>query len=202
MSKKTELINIFNNYNTKHDEILNKVNEINTNIDITPVGAEKRINELTSKFESTATQYHDKAISLIDDGLKGLEDKWRTNSAGRLSDSNYQIGLANAMKMIETGAITDSEDFKNIISVYKDDYNALATIRKLIKSDDPNYIELLGLIPKDNRANNKKLLNDLRNNVNAFINPYTIKSEVSMSLESMAQFVKDRLNDNLELIPW
>ena len=202
MSRKTDLINTFNTYNTKHEDILKKINEIKTNIEITPVGAEKRVNDLTSKFEATATQYHDKAISLIDGGVKDLEDKWKANSAGRLSDSNYQIGLANTIKMIEAGAITDTEDFQNIIDVYKDDYNALAMIRNLLKSDDPKYIALVMLIPKDNREYNKKLLNDLRNNVDININPYTIKNQVSMSLQSMAQFVNDRLNDDLEVMPW
>lgn len=104
--------------------------------------------------------------------------------------------------MIESGAITDQDDFQNIIDVYKDDYNALAMIRNLLKSDDPKYIALAMLVPKDNRSYNKKLLNDLRNNVDAHINPYTINSQTSMSLQDMAQFVNTRLNDNLEVIPW
>lgn len=41
MSRKTDLINTFNAYNTKHEDILNKINEIKTNIEISPVGAEK-----------------------------------------------------------------------------------------------------------------------------------------------------------------
>ena len=202
MSKKTELINVFKTYNNKNVDILEKIAAINNSNDFTPAGAEKKINDITSNFESVATQYHDKAISIIDGGLKALEDKWRANSAGRLSDSNYQIGLANTIKMIEAGAITDQEDFKNIIDVYKDDYNALATIRNILKSDDIKYIELAMLIPKDNRENNKRLLNQLRNNIDININPHIIKNNVSMSLESMARFVTDRLGDNLELIPW
>jgi len=202
MSKKTELINVFKTYNNKNVDILEKIAAINNSNDFTPAGAEKKINDIISTFQVVATQYHDNAISIIDSGLKALEDKWKANSAGRLSDSNYQIGLANTIKMIEAGAITDPEDFKNIIDVYKDDYNALAMIKNLLKSDDPKYIELAMLIPKDNREYNKKLLNDLRNNVDININPHIIKNNVSMSLESMAQFVTDRLGDNLELIPW
>lgn len=202
MSKKTDLINIFNTYNTKHEDILSKIDSINNNIELTDVGAEKRINDIIVAFQPVATQYHDKAISIIDDGLNSLEDKWKANTAGRLSDSNYQIGLANTIKMIESGAITNQEDFKNIIDVYKDDYNALATIRNLITSSDFKYISLAMLIPKDDREYNKKLLNDLRNNVDVNINPYTINNQISMSLQSMAEFIQNRLGDNLEVIPW
>ncbi|MDB2160469.1 hypothetical protein PMX22_11695 [Clostridium butyricum] len=203
MSKKTDLINIFRTYNSKYEDILKKINGIKTNIDITPIGAQKQINEIISKFETIATQYHDKAVSIIDDGVKALENKWKANSTGKLLDSNYQIGLANTIKMLEAGAITDKNDFKNIVDVYKDDYNALAIIRNLLKSDDPKYIEISILIPKDNRDYNKKILNDLRNNVDAHINPYTINNELSsMALRGMIQFVTDRLNNNLEIIPW
>ena len=202
MSKKTNLINIFKEYNTKHENILSRINEIKTSTDFTPTGAEKTVNEIISKFESTATQYHDKAVSLIDEGLKGLYDKWKAGSSGKLSDSNYQIGLANTIKMIEVGAITEVEDFKNIIEVYKDDFNAVATIRNLLKSDNPKYIELSMLIPKDNREYNKKILNDLRNNVDVNINPHTISNYTSMALDGMIQFVNDRLGENLELISW
>jgi len=103
--------------------------------------------------------------------------------------------------MIETGAITNKEDFKNIIEVYKEDYNALATIRNLLGTDS-NKIELLTLIPNDNREYNKKTLSDLRNNIEIYINTFNIKDSLTMSLDSMIQFIDTRLKDDFTIIPW
>jgi len=103
--------------------------------------------------------------------------------------------------MIEAGAITNREDFKNIIEVYKDDYNALATIKNLLGTGN-DKLELYTLIPKDNREYNKKALNNLRNNIESYINPYTIKDSLTMNLESMIDFINTRLKDDLSIIPW
>ena len=162
-------------------------------------GREKRINELAGPFEAVAQNSYDRAIRILDHGIEALEKNWRDNSTGKLTDSSYQIGLANTIKMIEAGAITNKEDFKNIINTYKDDYNALATIKNLLGSGHP---ELAVLIPKDNREYNKKALNNLRNNIESYINPYTIKDSLTMNLQGMIDFINTRLKDDLSIIPW
>lgn len=103
--------------------------------------------------------------------------------------------------MIETGAISDKEDFKNIIEVYKDDYNALATIKNLLGTDK-DKLELHTLIPKDNRQYNKKALNDLRNNIENNINLFNTKDSLTMALVGMIHFINVRLKDDLSIIPW
>ena len=201
MSKKRELLNVIEEYKGKQESFASKVNEILKNGDLTQEGAEKRINELAGPFEVVAQNAHDKAIQILDDGIAALEKKWRDNSTGKLTDSNYQIGLANTIKMIETGAITNREDFKNIIEVYKDDYNALATIRKLLGTD-MDKLDLYTLIPEDNREYNKKALNDLRNNIENNISPSNIRNSLTMGLEGMIVFINTRLKDDLSIIPW
>jgi len=201
MSKKSELVNIIEGYKGKQESFASKVNEILKNGDLTQEGAEKRINELVGPFEVVAQNAHDKAIQILDSGIEALEKRWRDNSTGKLKDSNYQIGLANTIKMIETGAITNKEDFKNIIEVYKDDYNALATIKNLLGTDK-DKLDLYTLIPKDNREYNKKALSDLRNNIESYINPFNIKDSLTMNLESMINFINTRLKDDLSIIPW
>lgn len=187
MSKKSELINTIKAYKEKQEALSNKILELDNNKELTTMGIEQRINNLTEPFEAVAQNAHDKAIGILDSAIKGLEDKWRANTTGKLLDSSYQIGLSNIIKMIEAGAITSKEDFTNIIDVYKDDYNAL---------------ELLMLIPKDNREYNKKILNDLRNNIENYINPFNIKASISMPLVSMIQFIDTRLKDDFSVIPW
>ncbi|MGN0025460.1 MAG: hypothetical protein ACI33I_00455 [Clostridium sp.] len=201
MSKKTELLNVIENYKRSQEGFKNKVNALNENTDLSQEGRDKRVNELGKEFYPAVQRAYDNAIKVLDSGVEALEQKWRNNTTGRLKDSNYQIGLANAIKMIETGSITNKEDFKNIINVYKDDYNALATIKNLLGTDK-DKLELYTLIPKDNREYNKKALNDLRNNIESYINPFNIKDSLTMNLESMINFINTRLKDDLSIIPW
>lgn len=201
MNKKSELLNIIESYKEKQERFSNKVIGILRNEELSQEGKEKRVNELTGPFEAIAQNAHDKAIQILDNGIEVLEKRWRDNSTGKLLDSSYQIGLSNTIKMIETGAITNKEDFKNIIEVYKEDYNALATIRNLLGTDG-NKIELLTLIPKDNREYNKKALSDLRNNIERYINAFNIKDLLTMSLDSMIRFIDTRLKDDFTIIPW
>ena len=201
MSKKSELVNVIKSYKGKQEEFKNKIMEISKAQELTPIGVEKRINELAAPFEAVAQNAHDKAIEILEMGIEALEKKWRDNSTGKLKDSNYQIGLANTIKMIETGAINNREDFKNIIEVYKDDYNALATIKNLLGTGE-DKLELYTLIPKDNREYNKKALNNLRNNIEIYVNPFNIKDSLTMNLEGMIVFINTRLKDDLTIIPW
>lgn len=138
-------------------------------------------------------------MNLINGSIEDLQNKWKANSTGRLSDTGYQVGLANTISMIEKGVITDSEDFKNIIEVYKDDYNALATIRTLIDSE---RIDLLTLIPKDNREYIKKSLNNLKNNIDNYISQYQIQNDMNLIFSGMIDFIENRLRDDLSIISW
>lgn len=199
MSKKSDLLNLIKGYMNKQTKINDEVISINQNNELTPEGKEIRINKLVESFSSTAQNTHDKAIEIIDSAIKSLEDTWRANSTGKLSDSNYQIGLANTIKMIETGAITKLEDFKNIIEVYKDDYNALATISNLVRADRP---DLLISIPVDNREYNLKLLNDLRNNIDNNINAYDVTNDMSLVFSGLIHFIETRFRDDFIVIPW
>lgn len=201
MSKRSELVNVIESYKVKQEGFKDRITEISRSKEFSWEGAEKRINELAGPFEVVAQNAHDKAIQILDSGIEALEKRWRDNSTGKLKDSNYQIGLANTIKMIETGAITNKEDFKNIIEVYKDDYNALATIKNLLGTDK-DKLELYTLIPKDNREYNKKALNDLRNNIESYINPFNIKDSLTMNLQGMIDFINTRLKDDLSIIPW
>ncbi|WP_338597013.1 hypothetical protein [Clostridium baratii] len=199
MSKKSELLSLIKGYMNKQTKISDEVKSINKNNELTPEGKEIRINKLVDSFSGTAQNTHDKVIEIIDSAIKGLQDKWKANSAGKLLDSNYQIGLANAIKMIETGAITNLEDFKNIIEVYKDDYNALATISNLVRADRPY---LLMSIPVDNREYNLKLLNDLRNNIDNNINAYDVINDMSLVFSGLIHFIETRFRDDFIVIPW
>lgn len=199
MSKKSELLSLVKGYAESQNSIYQKIDDINKNNELTPEGKEIRINKLVESFSSKAQNTHDRAISIVDSAIKSIKDKWKANSSGKLLDSNYQIGLSNAIKMIETGSISDIEDFKNIIEVYKGDYNALATIRNLVRTDRQN---LLMAIPVDNREYNLKLLNDLRNSIDNNINPYDVVRNMSLEFNGMIDFISVRFTDDFIVIPW
>lgn len=201
MSKKSELINIIEGYKRQQELFKSKVTEIESRQYLMQEGKEIEIEKIATPFTEVAQNAQNRALEILNSGIEALEKKWRDNSTGKLTDSNYQIGLANTIKMIETGAITNQEDFKNIIEVYKDDYNALATISNLLGTDKDKLV-LYTLIPKDNREYNKKALNNLRNNIQSYINPYTIKNSLTMNLQGIIDFIKTRLKDDLTIIPW
>lgn len=199
MSKKSELLNVIEGYKRQQELFKSKVTEIESRQYLMQEGKEIEIKKIATPFTEVAQNAKNRALEILNSGIEALEKKWRDNSTGRLTDSNYQIGLANTIKMIEAGAITNQEDFKNIINTYKDDYNALATIENLLGLDHP---ELAVLIPKDNREYNKKALNDLRNNIERYISPFSIRDSLTMNLDGMINFIKTRLKDDLTIIPW
>ncbi|MBQ8804179.1 MAG: hypothetical protein IJZ53_11130 [Tyzzerella sp.] len=214
MSKKTELIKVFKDYKMKFDAVQVEIVKINERTEYTPEGRDKALAELLEKFKPIVTNHHDMATGIIDNGLAGLAEKWRKNSTGKLADAGYQAGLANVIKMLELGAIQEKGDLQNIVDTYKDDFSALAVIKKILqKSGIEALRDCAVMIPEDNRERNKQLLNQLKGNVDRYINLEMLKgyskiwnaynrglTDVSVSMDSMSEFVETKLGDNLELL--
>lgn len=204
MSKKTELINLFKEFKNRYETVQAQVAEIQRNVAYTEIGREQAVKQLLDSFAPTVQLYRDKSITAIDQGLEGLAERWKKGSTGKLFDAGYQAGLSNVVKMLEIGAVTEKEDVQNIIDTYIGDYSALALIKAvLIKSENAALKDSFLLIPADNREYNRRLLGQLRDNVDQSMNIYTFNkglASVSMSMDSFVQFVTDRLGDNLELI--
>lgn len=207
MSKKTELLNIFENYKTSYNEALEKIKAIRSSTEYTEEGKEQKIKEILNNLQSLCTSCHDKAISIIDTAMESMRNKWCTNSTGKLNDTGYQVGLSNTIKMLEMGAIRSEDDIKNIVENYKDDFNALSAIRNIINQNasDLSTVNILELIPEDNREKNKKLLSQLKANVDnyistmAFPNTMGTNTMTTLGIDGISAFVSERLNDNLEL---
>ncbi|GLB27256.1 hypothetical protein LXJ15735_34970 [Lacrimispora xylanolytica] len=204
MSKKIELINLFKEFKNRYETVQAQVAEVQRNVAYTEIGREQAVKQLLDGFAPTVQLYHDKAIAAIDQGLEGLAERWKKGSTGKLFDAGYQAGLSNVVKMLEIGAVTEKEDVQNIIDTYMGDYSTLSLIKAvLIKSENIALKDCSLLIPADNREYNRRLLGQLRDNVDQSMNIYTFNkglASVSMSMDSFVQFVTDRLGDNLELI--
>lgn len=214
MSKKTELINLFTEYKSRYERAQAQVTEINNSPAYTETGKEEAIKKVMEEFTPTAQLYHDRAVVLIDAALDALAEKWKKSSAGKLKDSGYQAGLANVIKMLEMGVTVGEDDILNIIDTYRSDFNALATIKKILQKSNEEILQRhAALVPTDNRGRNKELLIELKGNVEEFINGSTLRvvsrswnafnqglTSVSMSMSSMAEFVQENLGDDLELL--
>lgn len=204
MSKKAELINLLNEFKNRYETVQAQVAEIQRNVAYTEIGREQAVKQLLDSFAPTVQLYHDKALAAIDQGLDGLVERWKKSSTGKLFDAGYQAGLTNVVKMLEMGAVTEKEDVKNIIDTYMGDHSALALIKTVLaKSESIALKDCALLIPADNREYNRRLLGQLRDNVDQSMNIYSFNQglvSVSMSIDGMIQFVTDRLGDNLELI--
>lgn len=208
MSKKTELINIFRNYKTSYNETLEKIKAIRSSTEYTEQGKEQKIKEILNSLQGLCVSSHDKAISLIDTAIENMKSKRYTNSTSRLNDTGYQVGLSNTIKMLEIGAIRSEDDIKNIVEYYKDDYNALSAIRNIISknSNDFSTVNILDLIPEDNREKTQNLLIQLKTNIDnyisssAFPNTMGTNTMTPLGIDGIIVFVSERLNDNLELI--
>lgn len=178
MSKKTELINLFKEFKNRYETAQAQVNEIQKSVAYTEIGREQAVKQLLDGFAPTVKLYHDKAIAAIDQGLEGLAERWKKGSTGNLFDAGYQAGLANVMKMLEIGAVTEKEDVQNIIDTYTGDYSALALIKTvLVKSEHDTLRDCVLLIPADNREYNRRLLGQLRDNVDQDISPFAFDGD-------------------------
>lgn len=213
MSRKKDLINMLREYKNRYEAVQVKVTDINGSQEYTEVGRQQAVNRSLEEFASTVQLYHDKVTGVLNEGLDALAEKWKKSSTGKLFDSGYQAGLANVIKMLEFGAVSE-EDIQNIIEMYMGDYNALAVIKKiLLKSENENLKACAPLIPTDTRENNRRLLKQFGTNVDNFLNIYAVENAVktwersnqgmtslSLGLDGMIQFVSDRLDDDLELL--
>lgn len=210
MSKKSELIKVLTDYKTKYEGLQAQMLEIDKSTTYTPTGREEAKEELLSGFQPVLEKYHNEGIAILDSAMESLAEKWRSSTVGKLADVGYQTGLANVIKMLEVGSIKTQDDVQNIIDAYADDYNARAMIRKVLLDNNNPFVHL---VPVDNREENKKLLGDLRNNIDHCISVESLRTtsrswnvfnhsrtHISVRMSSMAEFVAERFNDDLELL--
>ena len=215
MSKKTELIKVFKDYKTQHNNFQAEKNAINNNLAYTLEGKDLAIKELIKKYNPVIQSFQSKAVQLINDGADELNATWKNKSVGRLVESGYQAGLANVIKMLEIGVIQEKEELQFIIDTYADDFNALSMIKKMTNNAANHKNEKLKSVvyPTDNRVENRELLEQLRGNVEKYISVDTVKYvskqwntfnqnvvDVSSCMDSMAEFVETRLGDDLQLL--
>lgn len=212
MSKKSELIAIFNKIDDTAKRAFNSSYKVVHDGMYSPEGIKQELNRLTKLYSEQIQTMRQQAMDLIDAGLYGLEKKWKEEVLKNIQNAGYQAGLTNFMHILQTGAIKDKTDIRNAVTVYEGDHNAIAAIRQLlITSTIPTYQEIALELPEDTRGKNRELLQRLKSNVDTQINDLGVfqlihgngrtyeETVLYLTLEGFRSFVNDRLNDDMEL---
>lgn len=212
MSRKTELIAIFNKIDDTAKRAFNSSYKVVHDGMFSPEGIKQELNRLTKLYSEQIQTMRQQAMDSIDAGLQGLESKWKEEVLKNIQNAGYQAGLTNFMHILQTGAIKDKTDIRNAVTVYEGDHNAIAAIRKLlITSTIPTYQEIALELPEDTRGKNRELLQRLKSNVDTQINDLGVfqlihgngrtyeETVLYLTLEGFRSFVNDRLNDDMEL---
>lgn len=212
MSRKSELIAIFNKIDDTAKRAFNSSYKVVHDGMYSPEGIKQELNRLTKLYSEQIQTMRQQAMDSIDAGLQGLESKWKEEVLKNIQNAGYQAGLTNFMHILQTGAIKDKTDIRNAVTVYEGDHNAIAAIRKLlITSTIPTYQEIALELPEDTRGKNRELLQRLKSNVDTQINDLGVfqlihgngrtyeETALYLTLEGFRSFVNDRLNDDMEL---
>lgn len=212
MSRKSELIAIFNKIDDTAKRAFNSSYKVVHDGMYSPEGIKQELNRLTKLYSEQIQTMRQQAMDSIDAGLQGLESKWKEEVLKNIQNAGYQAGLTNFMHILQTGAIKDKTDIRNAVTVYEGDHNAIAAIRKLlITSTIPTYQEIALELPEDTRGKNRELLQRLKSNVDTQINDLGVfqlihgngrtygETVLYLTLEGFRSFVNDRLNDDMEL---
>lgn len=212
MSRKSELIAIFNKIDDTAKRAFNSSYKVVHDGMYSPEGIKQELNRLTKLYSEQIQTMRQQAMDSIDAGLQGLESKWKEEVLKNIQNAGYQAGLTNFMHILQTGAIKDKTDIRNAVTVYEGDHNAIAAIRQLlISSTIPTYQEIALELPEDTRGKNRELLQRLKSNVDTQINDLGVfqlihgngrtyeETVLYLTLEGFRSFVNDRLNDDMEL---
>ena len=213
MSRKSDLIAIFNTMNETASRGFTSSREIINGNAYTPEGKKQELNRLTEQYTGQIRTQRQQVMDAIDAGLQALESKWKEKLLENIKKAGYQAGLSNFLQILQTGAIKDKTDIRNVVTVYEDDHNAIAAIRQLlITSTIPAYQEIALELPEDTRGKNRELLQRLKHNVDTQISDQGVfqlihgsgrtyeETVLSLTLEGFISFVDERLDDDLELI--
>ena len=207
MSRKTELLSLFDGYKARFVADRKKVDEVTRSTQYTPEGKADQINKIVAEFAPVAQTYRDQAVALIDGGLQALQANRKRGSVERLTDAGYQAGLANALKMLEAGAYSQPEDVQALLDVYKGDFAALRMISKVLSNSENDALKDLAVqVPADNYEQGKTLLTRLQNSIREYFqadcltkSPSLESPGAELGVDSMSNFVTDRLTNDLEL---
>ena len=105
MSRKSDLIAIFESVKTTASRGFASSREIINGNAYTPEGKKQELNRLTEQYTGQIQTQRQQAMDAIDAGLQGLESKWKSEVLKNIQNAGYQAGLTNFLHILQTGAI-------------------------------------------------------------------------------------------------
>ena len=206
MSRKKELIKVLDTYQNKYFETEKKIQEVQKNTTIVEEYKQQEIQKISAAFAETTRTAHETATRLLEEGRKALESKWTKNTIGKLTDSDYQIGVNSLLSRIRAGVITQPQEIKNIVEMYRDDIDTLQCIGYELGCN-PATRDLKVFIPEDHRKRNRELLDQVKSNIDKYISVTKMQNTrrwntfntTPMNLQGIITFLDEKLDDNFEL---
>lgn len=213
MNRKTELLNQLQSFKTAYETLEKNIREKRESGLYTEVGLEQETDRLLSSISDSVQGMHNRMIETVSKGLEQLEERWRAATVGKLTDSGYQSGLSNAVKMLELEAVTDQKDVAHLIAAYQGDFNVMEVFRRILLNCQNEELRASVLkIPKDRREETRGLLARLQERIEEYVNIHAVEegvkgqlsgfTSVSLSVEGLIVFVRDRLGEDLEVQDW
>lgn len=199
MTKKEELMKVFDDVKDIVRNFQTEVEKIRNNSDYSQSYKDRKISELREEWaRPKITELHNKALALIASAESALEKKWTAGAVGRLSDAGYQTGLANILQMLKLDAIP-AAGLPAILEVYKDDLNAVNAIRAIVEGyEEHRKKEYLPLIPHDPRTATGAVLKQVKVEIDSLINMEQLNAyNFAMGFGLRKKYIYDSLNDDL-----
>lgn len=200
MSKKVQLKSLIQQYKTEGDSISKKINELKKSNNFTEDYKKQLIQSEIQKLNAVGQGIKEKASQIINEKIVDISKGARTN----IQDSNYQLGLANALKLLELGAAElNNNDIKALLEPFAGDHIATAAFKGLLTSAGKNNVEILAMLPKDERAHNIKILENMNTNIKEYFNPsreWEGLTGVGMAVAGMEQSLDTLLDDDLSYV--
>ncbi|ERI92142.1 hypothetical protein HMPREF1982_02683 [Clostridiales bacterium oral taxon 876 str. F0540] len=200
MSKKVQLKSLIQQYKAEGDSISKKINELKKSNNFTEDYKKQLIQNEIQKLNAVGQEIKEKASLILNEKIADISKGARTNT----QDSNYQLGLANALKLLELGAAElNNNDIKALLEPFAGDRIATAAFKGALTNAGKDNVEILAMLPKDERAHNIKILENMNTNIKEYFNPsreWEGLTGVGMAVAGMEQSLDTLLDDDLSYV--
>jgi hypothetical protein len=160
-------------------------------------GQHVQLEAINRSFINDVTFFKNQALGYIDQAEQRYKDIKKSNAVGNLRNGEYQAGLTNVLKILETGTMED-DDFSNIIEVYKNDSIALNAIKTAVLKNE-RMRNMAGYIPSSD-LDQISTFEALRKNTRKYVTEISMYNKYSLDMNAkMLISMVEKLDDNLLL---
>lgn len=198
MSRKSELISLFENMDKATENDLVKIREIMESAESIRNYTEMRRGEKAEEIRVVARKrletFKADCQYIIYKALKEVTVKKMEDIQG------YQLSLMNTIKILElAGADMHSEEIKELLQPFEEDHMAIMSFEGALKKQGRDILEIQHLLPKDTNRAVKKRLEHINNSIGniAHINNWGAFGGGSILLANLQAFRLGALNDSL-----